>query len=381
MNDELINFRHEIDAGLGKSGKGKIDLSKVRADLREKSAAVLASVQQQVPEMEPNKGKLYLRHQQNALNLILEDLEEAAQKYPQTGKQREELLIVYMDNTEFLLSALERYFPYYFDYSTTAYHNRLKSHRQKFKEKAAGCLLLLAKRKLPADAIETFSELLSAIADDDRNPSYKTIRYLEGFFEVLNTRLNNHDGPMETFDIILTLISLDFNHPAFYHAACGYFSAELEKCENLTGQYQTLNFLKKLTRQALNLSSVPYNENQPPIADSLQRYLDAELDYLKSLELNAEDLSSGGLLEKTFKVTFTVRQLALFIHLQVEAGIIVAQSPKALHHYAAKHYSTTGKNTISAKSFKNAYYGNTENDLEKVLEKIAGMLAIAREKY
>ncbi|RBQ08916.1 hypothetical protein [Pedobacter miscanthi] len=381
MNDELINFRREIDARLGETGKGKIDPAKVNAALQEKSAAAIASLQQQVSEMKPAKGRLYLRHHQHALKLILGDLEKATRKSPPTEKQKNDLLTICMDNTELLLSALERHFPYYFDYATTAHQSRVNSYQLKFKEKSDEVLSLLAKRNLQPDTLKTFSQLLSSIQDHEPNPSYQSITYLEDFFKVLIASLNNPDGALETLDIILTLISLNFNHPAFYHFACVYINRETEKCENITAQYQTLHFLKKRIRQVLNVSRMPYNENQPQIADSLQRYLDAEIDYLKSIELTAEDLSSGGLLEKTFKVTFTVRQLALFIHLQVEAGIIIAQSPKALHHYAAKHYSTTEQTTISAKSFKNAYYGNTESDLEKVLEKIAGMLAIGKEKY
>ncbi|WP_344853682.1 hypothetical protein [Pedobacter jeongneungensis] len=39
------------------------------------------------------------------------------------------------------------------------------------------------------------------------------------------------------------------------------------------------------------------------------------------------------------------------------------------------------KENISEKSFKNAYYSAMGNDVEKVIEKIATMLAIAQEKY
>lgn len=71
----------------------------------------------------------------------------------------------------------------------------------------------------------------------------------------------------------------------------------------------------------------------------------------------------------------------MFMHLQVEAGIISTHSPKTLHQYVTKHYSTVEKDHISEKRFKNAYYGNASIDVEKVIDKIATMLAIAQEKY
>ncbi|GGE47002.1 hypothetical protein EV200_104275 [Pedobacter psychrotolerans] len=76
----------------------------------------------------------------------------------------------------------------------------------------------------------------------------------------------------------------------------------------------------------------------------------------------------------------TVRQLAIFIRLQVEAKMIVFQSPKMLHQFIAKHYSTTEQDQISSKSFKNVYYANADQDIEKVIEMMVTMLALAQEK-
>jgi hypothetical protein len=180
--------------------------------------------------------------------------------------------------------------------------------------------------------------------------------------------------------IILLLTSLNFNHPSFYHSCCSYFNHELQRCENIGEQYRLTHFFKKLIGQVFKTISVPYNRNFPDIDESLLRYIESEISYLKSIDTIAEDLSRGGILDSNFKVTFTVRQLAIFIHLQVEAGIITTNSPKALHQYVTKHYSTGEKNTISEKSFKNAYYGNAGNDVEKVIDKIVTMLAIAQEK-
>lgn len=91
-------------------------------------------------------------------------------------------------------------------------------------------------------------------------------------------------------------------------------------------------------------------------------------------------LNHQGLLDNRYKVTLTVKQLAIFIHLQVQAKIIITESPKLLHEYISKHYSTNETDRISAKSFKNAYYSASTEDLEKVIEKIVTMLAIAQEK-
>jgi hypothetical protein len=51
-----------------------------------------------------------------------------------------------------------------------------------------------------------------------------------------------------------------------------------------------------------------------------------------------------------------------------------------LWNYFPSNYSTVEQDTISEKSFKNAYYGNIGKDVEKVIDKIVAMLAIAQEK-
>jgi hypothetical protein len=77
------------------------------------------------------------------------------------------------------------------------------------------------------------------------------------------------------------------------------------------------------------------------------------------------NLNHHGLLDNGYKVTLTVKQFAIFIHLQVEAKIIITETPKSLHEYISKHYSTNDTDRISAKSFKNAYYRASTDDLKK----------------
>jgi hypothetical protein len=383
MTYELLYLRQIIDSTLHGMASETLDIDKLEATIKEESLRLLCVIQQNISSLKPGKGRIYLIQRQKELSLMLDELEKMVTAPPTSlsTQKKASLQNICKLAIDHLITELERYFPFYFDYQEF-----IPLHRLNIFQEELNCWITEFSRTLESsgatdDVLGNFFSILEQLHNDNKNITYQRVIYLNIFFEKLNTALTYSGIPPETLDIILTAISLNFNHPAFYHFACGYFSGEVEKCENITTQYRTLNLLKKTLQQVFKILPSHYNQNIPPIDESLRRYIEAELDYLKSTELIAEELNSGGLLDANFKVTLTVRQLAIFIRLQVESEIIISQSPKALRQYVTKHYSTLEKENFSEKSFKNAYYNNTGKDIEKVIEKIAIMLAIAQEKY
>jgi hypothetical protein len=383
MTYELLYLRQIIDSTLHGMASDTLDIDKLEATIKEESLRLLCVIQQNISSLKPGKGRIYLIQQQKELSLMLDELEKMFTAPPTSlsTQKKASLQNICKLAIDHLITELERHFPFHFDYQEFIPVYRLKIFQEEL-----NCWITEFPRTPESggatdDVLGNFLSILEQLHNDNKNITYQRVIYLNIFFEKLNTALTYSGIPPETLDIILTAISLNFNHPTFYHFACGYFSGEVEKCENITTQYRTLNFLKKTLQQVFKILPSHYNQNLPPIDESLQRYIEAELDYLKSTELTAEELNSGGLLDANFKVTLTVRQLAIFIRLQVESEIIISQSPKALRQYVTKHYSTLEKENFSEKSFKNAYYNNAGKDIEKVIEKIAIMLAIAQEKY
>lgn len=188
------------------------------------------------------------------------------------------------------------------------------------------------------------------------------------------------DTELEPLGLITDLISLEFNHPVFYSFCCGFILGQIELVENISDQFHTLQFLLKKIEQLQPISVSVYEPKLPGVKEALIRFIKSEISYIRSLDFLSEELSSGGLMEKNYRVSFTVRQLAIFIHLQVETGIILVDKPRLIHQYASRHYSTPETTKISEKSFKNSYYGNSADDLEKVISKITHMLVMAQEK-
>ncbi|MFD2287908.1 hypothetical protein GJU39_06425 [Pedobacter petrophilus] len=383
MTYELSNFSRIIDTEIYEVTAGDQDLAGLLVEINQESREILRFIQQSITLMEYEECKYAFTKYQQEFTSLLNKLEKTIVKdIPLSSLDflKNERLSICKNTVLDLLASLESDFPLYFNYSMLLNLSALTSLRVKLMELIEEFAAELKQKDVDSETIESFQLVFRQLLHPKKTFSYQQSAYIKDFFNQLNEWCDATDKQIETLDIVLVIVSLGFNHPAFYHFCCRYFTEALEECDNINDQRQMLSFLKKIFKQVFKLSTSPYDVNLPIIEDAIQRYLDAELSYLHAIELTAEDLSSGGLLEKNFQVTFTVRQLAIFIQLQVEANIIFSKSPKVLHQYVTRHYSSVETEKISEKSFKNAYYRTRDSDMEKVIEKIVTMLALAQDK-
>ncbi len=379
---ELISFR-ELILDLTKAGATpQCPCQELQGKILKESKRIISSILNHVTEFEPVRAKAYIRQHQIGLLQLMDELEAAMNEdLPNTYiKNRNNQMSSIASLLHHMVVDFQQLFPYYFDYDcpiSAVAQKQLLSNIT-----AASNQILKSVEELHAcnETKTLFRHIFEYINSNPRRFTFEQAEYLDDFLASIKMALNKFSPPLDLSEVILLLVSLNFNHPSFYHFCCSHLNHELQECESISEQYRLIQFFKKLIGQVFKIISTPYNRNLPNIDESILRYIESEISYLKSIDTIAEDLSRGGILESNFKVSFTVRQLAIFINLQVEAGIITTNSPKALHQYVTKHYSTAEKDIISEKSFKNAYYGNMEKDVQKVIDKIANMLAIAHEK-
>jgi hypothetical protein len=383
MMYELISFREIILDALTTGTAYKWPHKELQDEILKESKRVLSAIQHNVTQIEPDRSRAYLTQHQSGLIQLMDEVEAMVDRdAPNTDqKNKTEEINGIANLLNKMVLDLQQYLPYYFDHYSPVPIITQRQLLLNIEENSSQILKNLEEQHTDNETITVFTHIFEHLNSGIRRFTFEQAGYLHDFFESLKIELKKFASPVQMPGIILLLTSLNFNHPSFYHSCCSHFNHELQQCENINEQYRLIHFFKKLIGQVFKTISIPYNRNLPDIDESLLRYLESEISYLKSIDTIAEDLSSGGILDSNFKVNFTVRQLAMFVHLQVEAGIITTQSPKALHQYVTKHYSTVDKDNISEKSFKNAYYGNAGKDVEKVIDKIVAMLAIAQEKY
>ena len=381
MNYELFTyhqiFDQTISAGQAKSTK----IEELASDLKLESGRILIALQINIASLDPSKAKQYIHQHQQAIQVILEELDKTSQNIEKNSikDNTQQVVELFRSTSEKLLSELQKYFPAHFNYQSKIPGNLLKKTKEDIEQKTSQIIEVLSKLKSQR-LINNLENALYPILAEHSAITYHQKAYMESFLEKLSGIITQAETGISTMDILLHLISSNYNHPLFYPLCCRYFNQEIERCEELSAQYTTLNFIKKCIKQTYSPTKDKYSPDQQSIQHSLIRYIKTEMEYLESMDKIGAHLHQHGLLDEHYKVTLTVKQLAIFIHLQVEANIIIAETPKLLHEYIAKHYSTNETDRISAKSFKNAYYSASIDDLEKVIDKIVTMLAIAQEK-
>ncbi|MDQ0965109.1 hypothetical protein QFZ20_000512 [Flavobacterium sp. W4I14] len=383
MMYELISFREIILDALTTGTAYKWPHKELQDEILKESKRIFSSIQYDIAQLEPDRSKVYLTQHQRGLIRLMDELEAMVdQENPNTDqKNKTEEINGIANLLNQMILDLQQYLPHYFDHHSPVPIITQKQLLLKIAKDSSQVLKNLEELHTDNETIAALTHIFEYLNSGISRFTFEQAGYLHHFFESLKIELKKFAAPLQMPEIILLLTSLNFNHPSFYHSCCSHFNHELQQCENISEQYRLIHFFKKLIGQVFKMISIPYNRNLPDIDESLLRYLEGEISYLKSIDTIAEDLSSVGILDNNFKVNFTVRQLAVFIHLQVEAGIITSQSSKTLYQYVTKHYSTVEKDNISEKSFKNVYYGNAGKDVEKVIEKIVSMLTIAHEKY
>ncbi|WP_293788356.1 hypothetical protein [uncultured Pedobacter sp.] len=382
MTYEILSFRELILDAVINEASDQCPFKKPKEEILKESKRIVSSILYHTMQVEPDRSKAYVRQHQRGLMQLINELETVITEgeFYADQKHRNEEINSIVNLLNQMVSDLQQHLPYYFDFDCPI---SAISQQQLISDIAENsCQIQKRLEELHSDTqtIILFKQIFKHLNNYQGRFTFEQAKYLYDFFDSLKTALNTFVPALDFSDIVLLLVSLNFNHPSFYHSCCSHLNDELQNCENISEQYRLIHFFKKLIGQVFKTISTPYNRNLPDINEAILRYIESEISYLRSIDTIAEDLSRGGILENNFKVTFTVRQLALFINLQVEAGIIITNSPKALHQYVTKHYSTAEKEVISEKSFKNAYYGHLDKDIQKVIEKIATMLSIAQLK-
>lgn len=354
------------------------DNAETQKTFKNECIRILVALHTNVANNKPSFAKAYvIQHQIGVLN-ILRKIDRFRTQDTSSGRDINRLE-TYQEQLTELVNEIKHSFSGYFDYNIEVTPNMVKSARLKF---SAGLAKLMDSLKISGIdmGFETLlNEIFGIQSGLSTSITFGQIDYLSKTLHALNKVLGRKTI-VDPNTVVTVLISLQCNHPDFYSFCCSYVTGQMELKENISEQVHSLNFLLKKIRQIEPLHSLIYEPDLAGIKEAVIRFINSELDYIRSLDFLSEELSTGGLIEKNYRVSFTVRQLAIFIHLQVKTGIIITDKPRTIHQYASRHFTTPDTMSISEKSFKNAYYGSSISDLEKVVAKISHMLVLAQEK-
>ena len=171
------------------------------------------------------------------------------------------------------------------------------------------------------------------------------------------------------------------NHSIFFDYAKTFILNEIESNTALSDQIALTCTFRKEIRMLLIANKTRQFPAQPGINKFIRKFIREELLRLRAMEFVNQETPEAGIMNANYKVSFSVKQLAFFVHLQMETGIIIWQRAKFAHQYIARHFSTVERESISEKSVRNAHYSHASEDIKKVIAKLGEMLALAQERY
>ena len=381
MNYELLHFMHILEAAVADQNLENTSSGKLEIEIRQESNRIISALKNAVCQMKPQKARHYISQHQHSLEIVLKETQTKTSNHNTNENPKKQVhRQIFTLATSNLLKEIKRHFPEYFNYESFLPEQEWQNEIESLKEQSNALIQILHSHKQDQDIISFLENLLHSTVQPNTPITYRALIYWLSFLKEINSILTHQKETSTAFELISILISINLNHKDFYLFCHSYINSQLQTCEDMSSQHKTLSLIRKSITQINPITNLHYSPNLIPIKQSLLNFITSEMEYLQSMEHIANDLYQHSLLDSKYKVTLTVKQLAIFIHLQVAAKIIVPGSPKILHDYIAKHYSTTETNRISVKSFKNAYYSASTEDLEKVIDKIVTMLAIAQEK-
>lgn len=227
---------------------------------------------------------------------------------------------------------------------------------------------------------ENFLEMIKKVLDHSYVTNFRDITYYNAVLDITVRTIIEHNLQREDEGIMI-LTQNGINHSEFYRYAKEFISKEVESKPTLDDQISTIcGFRKEIRLLYVEKRNKQFPEF-PNIKKVLNKYIKEELLLLRAMEFVNHGLAESGIMNANYKVSFSVKQLAFFVHLQMETGIIIWQRAKFAHQYIARHFSTVERDSISEKSVRNAHYNHASEDIKKVIAKLGEMLAIAQEKY
>lgn len=373
MNAELNYLRQIVESIINNGNSKQLD-EDTKEDILNEFNKLKLLIHCFAPGKE-HTSKDFIHLQLNSFTRLIKEIEDFVGSSPNLDTISVGHLELIKSELQNLIDYIWTYYPAEFDLKIIVSRSAISRYLKKTEERFNSLLSYLSNLEIAQDLKEiladTFLLRISEVI------SYNIISTNESIANYLEAS----ELPPSEEEIAILLISHQFNHPRFYKFCKVAIAEKLNRLSVISDHFRELIFMRKTLIQIPLLKIIPYSPQSDSIQKLLLKMIDSELDFLKELDFINTELVNSGMLDSNYKVSLSVKQLAFYIYLNVEVGIITEQKATRIHQYVISHVSTAEKQEISEKSFSNGYYVHTPEDIRKVSDKLARMLAIAQDKY
>ncbi|WP_316799690.1 hypothetical protein [Pedobacter frigidisoli] len=295
-----------------------------------------------------------------------------------TAANREKLstLNLLIENTEDIVNHILQHYPNEFDFRIRVTRYRVQNYIKNSGDKINLLTNALQSNQINSSIQEIIKTIISP--NPDHNLTFQQLTYTQYFLREISQPTISDPSDWQITKI---LIAHNYNARQFGIYLINLLKTKQSEATSITEQYRILIQLKKDLAQIIQHNNPPYFPDLPDIKETLLNTIQSELDFMKEIDFLNAELINSGLLESTYKIGISVKQLGFLIYLCMDCGIITEKKAKSVHQYIISHVTTKEKEQISEKSFSNGYYVHLPEDIRKISELLAKMLALAQKLY
>lgn len=376
MQYELGLFENLI--GSGKSVKGSIKTNKgkkIENIVSQEVQRIKAKWRNKVFESDDERRiERYIQgHQKELINLANKAVEILGDDL---GKQAiENPWVVIYKGLEELLTFIERYFSRYFDQDSYLPESYKVIALNDFKEWLVVTKPVLEERitdkrlcKLCFHPVEKF------INRANEDVTFRKLIFLKELVKEITAIVQTEVYGKELNEKLRSLLFyLDYNSLRAYQYSINYITAYVNEAETMPQRIDRLAYAEKCINQAQVKPGFSFYPEYATMKVQLAVWVREEVRYAeqrKQLSISFASDAKPFTIEKNFKIktVFSVPQLAYFIRLLVEVGIIKNRNITHLTDFLAKFIVTQRAEEISGNSLHTKFYAVEESARKKVGE-------------
>jgi len=323
--------------------------------------------------------EVYIQHHQNAIIHLWDSVPGNHENSKSACK--EAILFVHNKLGE-LLSFVEKHFSRYFDLSAKIPESYRAMSMRDFTERLPTLIQNLKSKGLKPDVINPMVESFKDFIENSESKiSFRKLIYLKELYNEI-TELTVLDADAKELDkiVCVTMIYMNYNSPKFLNHCAKTIKEAYQAKATLSEQLEKLSHYLKLINQQQEKPGFSLKHSQKSLKVQLSEWVIEEILFLEKkqqLSFNFKAIGkTGAPVMRDFKIhtESSVPQVAYFVRILMETGIIKNQSTIDVIRFFSNHVRTDRVESISPDSFRSKFYNTEHTAKEAVKEDVLKLL-------
>lgn len=316
--------------------------------------------------------EIYIQHHQSAIIHLWDNVPRNTKDSSNAAKGDLSLLNSKLGE---LLTFVEKHFSRHFDLAAKIPESYRTISVNDFSEKLPELIKKLKEKGLKLSVINLMIESFKDFIDNAESKiSFRKLIYLKELYNEL-VEISNLDLEAKELDkmVCITMIYINYNSPKFLSHCSKIIKESYQAKTTLSEQLEKLSHYLKVINQQQEKPGFSFKHSQKSLKVQLSEWVIEEIIFLERKQQLSFGFKEEGKIEssslKEFKIhtESSVPQVAYFVRIMMETGLIKNQSTIDVIRFFSNHIRTNRVERISPDSFRSKFY-NTEHTAKQAVK-------------